>query len=279
MTESVLRVAPSAVPADLTSGAASMSSGDDLLCVEGLTVGYSRGTTAVSDVSLSVPDGSVVSLLGSNGAGKSTLLRAVTGTLALHGGGIRSGTVTLRGQRIDRLSAARVVEAGVRLVPEGRRILAKMSVEENLMIGGLRGVSRSGRRARVKEIYQTFPVLERKRQQRAVLLSGGEQQMLAIGRGLMGQPAVLLLDEPSLGLAPTMISQVASVIERIANRGTAILLVEQNASMALRLAQYVVVMRSGRVEYAGGAEQLASDDELHRMYFGGPGEHASAASL
>jgi branched-chain amino acid transport system ATP-binding protein len=253
-----------------------VSSVDDLLCVEHLCVGYGRGTTAVNDVSLTVATSSVVSLLGSNGAGKSTLLRAICGTLALHGGAIRSGAITLRGRRIDRMAAARVVQAGIRLVPEGRRIFAGMSVEENLMIGGLRGIGRAERRTRAKEIYDAFPVLGRKRTQRAVLLSGGEQQMLAIGRGLMGRPDLLLLDEPSLGLAPTMIAQMATVIERIAGRGTSILLVEQNASMALRLAQRVVVLRSGRMAFSGSTAQLASDEELHRMYFGSSAEPTGA---
>jgi branched-chain amino acid transport system ATP-binding protein len=246
-----------------------MSATDELLRVDELSAGYGRGTTAVHGVSLGVPDGGVMSLLGSNGAGKTTLLRAICGTLAPHGGAVRSGTITFAGARIDRLSAARIVEAGIRLVPEGRRVFATMTVEENLLIGGLRGVGRRRRRERVEEMYEAFPVLRRKRHQRAVLLSGGEQQMLAIGRGLMGRPRLLLLDEPSLGLAPTMIARIATVIEDIAEGGTSVLLVEQNASMALRLAQQIVVMRTGAVAFSGTADELRSDDELRRVYFGG----------
>jgi branched-chain amino acid transport system ATP-binding protein len=251
---------------------------DALLDVEDLSVGYGRGTTALRGVSLSVPDGSVVSLLGSNGAGKSTLLRAICGTLMLLGGAVRGGHVKLDGRCVDGWSPTRIVEAGVRLVPEGRRIFGGMTVEENLLIGGLRGAGRRQRRERMAELYATFPVLERKRHQRAVLLSGGEQQMLAIGRGLMSGPRLLLLDEPSLGLAPTMITQVADVIRRISDRGTSILLVEQNASMALRLAETVVVLRTGEVAFSGTAEELQSDDALHRVYFGTEDAVTSGAS-
>ncbi|MBN9747776.1 ABC transporter ATP-binding protein [Amycolatopsis sp. A1MSW2902] len=251
---------------------------DALLDVANLGVGYGRGTTALRGVSLSVPEGTVVSLLGSNGAGKSTLLRAICGTLPLHGGMVRSGHVAFDGLRTDSWSPARIVEAGVRLVPEGRRIFAGMTVEENLLIGGLRGAGRRSRRKRIAELYSTFPVLERKRQQRAVLLSGGEQQMLAIGRGLMSGPRLLLLDEPSLGLAPTMIAQVADVIGRIAEQGMAILLVEQNASMALRLAERVIVLRTGEAVFTGTADELRTDDALHRAYFGAAQAAVSGAS-
>jgi len=241
---------------------------DALLDVEDLSVGYGRGISALRGVGLTVPAATVVSLLGSNGAGKSTLLRAVCGTLMLHGGAVRAGRIRFDGHRVDGWSPARIVEAGVRLVPEGRRIFAGMTVEENLVIGGLRGAGRRQRRERIAELYATFPVLERKRHQRAVLLSGGEQQMLAIGRGLMSRPRLLLLDEPSLGLAPTMIAQVADVIRRISDRGTAILLVEQNASMALRLAERVVVLRTGAAVFSGTTRELQTDDALHRVYFG-----------
>jgi branched-chain amino acid transport system ATP-binding protein len=253
---------------------------ENLLAIENVTIGYGRGTTALNGVSLAVPDGQVVSVLGSNGAGKSTLLRAICGTLPLHGGSLRSGQVMFDGIRIDGRQPAAVVAAGIRLVPEGRQIFAGMTVEENLLIGGLRGISRRQRRVRLREIYEAFPVLERRRHQRAILLSGGEQQMLAVGRGLMGRPRLLMLDEPSLGLAPTMIGQVARLIESIAQQGTAILLAEQNASMALRLARQVVVLRTGTVAFAGGPAQLRADEDLHRVYFGssGTGENRPAVT-
>jgi branched-chain amino acid transport system ATP-binding protein len=242
-----------------------------LLEVEHVTAGYGRGTTALEDVSVAVPDGRVVSVLGSNGAGKSTLLRAVCGTLPLHGGAVRSGRITFDGRRLDGRPAADAVAAGIRLVPEGRRIFAGMTVEENLLIGGLRGIGRGQRRARLREMYDLFPVLGQRRNGRAILLSGGEQQMLAIGRGLMGRPRLLVLDEPSLGLAPVIIDRVAALIGDIADAGTAILLVEQNASLALRLARDVVVLRAGHVAFAGSAAELAGDEELHRVYFGSAG--------
>jgi ABC-type branched-subunit amino acid transport system ATPase component len=241
---------------------------DILLEVENVTAGYGRGTTALEDVSVAVPDGQVVSVLGSNGAGKSTLLRAICGTLPMHGGAVRSGLVTFDGRRLDGRPAADAVAAGIRLVPEGRRIFAGMTVEENLLIGGLRGTGRGQRRTRLREMYDLFPVLGQRRDRRAILLSGGEQQMLAIGRGLMGHPRLLLLDEPSLGLAPVIIDRVAALIGDIASAGTTILLVEQNASLALRLARDVVVLRAGGVAFNGSAAELAADEELHRVYFG-----------
>lgn len=244
---------------------------DILLAVEHVTAGYGRGTTALEDVSVIVPEGEVVSVLGSNGAGKSTLLRSICGTLPLHGGVMRAGQVTFDSHRLDSRGTFGAVAAGIRLVPEGRRIFAGMTVEENLLIGGLRGISRRQRRMRVREMYEVFPVLGQRRSQRAILLSGGEQQMLAIGRGLMGEPRLLLLDEPSLGLAPAVIDRVADLIGGIAVKGTTILLVEQNASMALRLARDVVVLRTGTVAFAGSAAELAADEDLHRVYFGSAG--------
>ncbi len=244
---------------------------ETLLMVQNVTITYGAGTTALDDVSLDVPDGQIVSVLGSNGAGKSTLLRAICGTLPLHGGSVRSGLVRFEGARIDRRSPADVVAAGIRLVPEGRRIFAGMTVEENLLIGGLRGIRRRQRRARLQEMYEVFPILGTRRHQRAILLSGGEQQMLAVGRGLMGRPRLLMLDEPSLGLAPTVINRVASLIETIAEQGTTILLIEQNAAMALRLARQVVVLRAGTVAFAGSSAELRADEELHRVYFGSSG--------
>jgi len=239
-----------------------------LLDLSAVSAGYGVGTLALSEVSLSVPTGGVVSLLGSNGAGKSTLLRAVCGTLGLVGGALRGGSIRFAGEPIQRWRPDRIVEAGIRLVPEGRRIFADMTVEENLLIGGLRGVNRRQRARRVKEMQEAFPVLGRKRHDRAVLLSGGEQQMLAIGRALMSGPRMLLLDEPSLGLAPTMIEQVSRIVRRIAEEGTSILLVEQNASMAMGLADAVVVLRTGRTAFVGTPGDLQEHDELRRAYFG-----------
>ena len=248
---------------------------EKLLRVEDVTIGYGRGTTALADVSLVVPEGEIVSVLGSNGAGKSTLLHGISGTLPVRGGTLRSGRIFFRGARIDGRSTAAIVSAGIRLVPEGRHTFPGMSVEENLLIGGLRGAGGSRRRrARLREMYDVFPILAKRRSQRAILLSGGEQQMLVIARGLMGNPRLLMLDEPSLGLAPTVIDQVAGLIERIATDGTTILLVEQNASVALRLARHVVVLRNGTVEFSGPTEQLRTQVNLHSVYFGSTGSQA-----
>ena len=222
------------------------------LHVESLDVTYGRAQSALRSVSLTVPHGAVVALLGANGAGKTTLLRAVSGTLRLH-----RGTVT-------------AVRAGVVQVPEGRRVFAGLTVEENLRSGGL-GL---GRRApeQVREakdrVYTLFPVLAERGRQAAGLLSGGEQQMLAIGRALMAAPRLLLLDEPSLGLAPRMVFRIAEVIREINAQGTAVLLVEQNAGMALSLAETAHVLEVGEVRLSGPADELARTDAVRRLYLG-----------
>jgi branched-chain amino acid transport system ATP-binding protein len=247
------------------------------LRVDGLSVRYGRSVHALSDVHVAVPGDGVLAVLGGNGAGKSTLLRAVSGTLRLHGGTITAGEITLDGERIDRADPAVIVRRGLVAVPEGRQVFARMTVEDNLRAGGLGARDAAARmkaRARVAEL---FPVLGERSSQRAGLLSGGEQQMLAIGRGLMSDPKLLLLDEPSLGLAPKMVSRIASIVREIHAQGTAVVLVEQNATMALQVADHAVVLEVGRVALTGTAAELAASGEVARLYLGGHAESEEQA--
>ncbi|APU14758.1 amino acid/amide ABC transporter ATP-binding protein 2, HAAT family [Actinoalloteichus fjordicus] len=257
----------------MSATAESASSGDDsaLLRLRDLDVTYGRAVRAVRAVSIEVPHGAVVAVLGANGAGKTSLLRAVSGTLPLHGGTVDGGRITVEETALTGRDPAAAVRAGVVQVPEGRRVFAGLTVAENLRAGtlGLRG---SGRAARIStaldRVFALFPVLADRRGQRAGLLSGGEQQMLAIGRALMAEPRLLLLDEPSLGLAPRMVSLIAEVITEINRQGVGVLLVEQNAATALRLARHAYVLDVGRVRLAGPAARLAATDEVRRLYLG-----------
>ena len=245
-----------------------------LLQVQDLTVRYGRAVLALEGVDLDVREGAVVAVLGSNGAGKSTLLRAISGTLPMHSGRVVAGEISFGGRRSDRLAPAEIVRAGVVQVPEGRQVFAAMTVEDNLRAGGL-GVERSRRAAARERVFEMFPVLAERVNQRAGLLSGGEQQMLAIGRALMAQPKLLLLDEPSLGLAPQMVARIAGIVRQINETGTAVVLVEQNAAMALRLASSVVVLEVGRVALTGPAATFADSAEIAKVYLGG---HAGTAA-
>jgi branched-chain amino acid transport system ATP-binding protein len=246
------------------------------LVVRDLSVGYGP-VRALRQVSLEVPEGAVVTVLGGNGAGKSTLLRAVCRTLSFHGGAVTGGTVSLGGRRLDRLSPDRVVAAGVSQIPEGRRVFARMTVADNLRAGALGATGgRAQRAAALHRVHELFPVLAARAQQRAGLLSGGEQQMLAVGRALMATPGVLLLDEPSLGLAPMMAERIADTVREINAQGTSILLVEQNAALALRLASRAYVLEVGEVTLSGPARQLAASDEVRRRYLGVVDEDAAA---
>lgn len=248
-----------------------------MLVVHDVSVRYGRSVQALDNVSFEVPDGSIVAVIGSNGAGKSTLLRAISGTLGLHGGRMTGGRVELDGQRIDGEDPAVIVRRRLLQVPEGRQVFARMSVEENLRAGAL--AADPARRVEARDaVHQLFPVLAERSDQPAGLLSGGEQQMLAIGRAMMADPDVLLLDEPSLGLAPQMIARIGEVIAEINRRGTAIVLVEQNAAMALRLAQQAVVLDVGRLALSGPAADLAASEDVQRLYLGGRLDGESAAT-
>ncbi|MFD4192113.1 ABC transporter ATP-binding protein [Amycolatopsis thermoflava] len=239
-----------------------------MLNVRDLHVRYGRSVAALHGVDLAVPDDGVLAVLGSNGAGKSTLLRTISGTLKLHRGVVTRGEVRLGETRIDRLDPAAIVRLGVVGVPEGRQIFTRMSVDENLRAGGI-AVSPERRVKARKRVHELFPVLGERARQRAGLLSGGEQQMLAIGRALMSTPQVLLLDEPSLGLAPKVVDQISGIIREIHAQGTSVVLVEQNAVMALNVADHAVVLEVGTVALAGRSDELSRSEDVQRLYLGG----------
>jgi ABC-type branched-subunit amino acid transport system ATPase component len=236
------------------------------LDVRDLHVGYA-GVRALHGVTLAVPEGRIVAVLGNNGAGKTTLLRAISGTLRMHQGAVEQGSISFAGAPLA-AGAADIVRAGVVQVPEGRRVLADLTVEENLRAGGLASRGRRKRAEARTRVYDLFPRLAERRTQRAGLLSGGEQQMLAIGRALMSQPRLLLLDEPSLGLAPQIVERIAEIIAKINEQGTSVVLVEQNAAMALEIADRAYVLEVGRVAVEGPARELAASDEVRARYLG-----------
>ena len=241
---------------------------DALLEVRDLHVSYAGSVQALRGVSVWVPDGGIVAVLGNNGAGKSTLLRAISGSLGREGGTVDTGSILFEGRPLDIRSASSVVAQGVLQVPEGRRVFAALTVEENLRAGGTAARDAKSREEARTQVFDLFPILRERRRQRAGLLSGGEQQMLAIGRALMGGPRVLLLDEPSLGLAPLIVEQIGEVITEINRRGTAVVLVEQNAAMALRVATHAFVLEVGRISLEGPAGELARTDEVRDRYLG-----------
>jgi branched-chain amino acid transport system ATP-binding protein len=238
-----------------------------LLEVSGLSARYGP-VHALRDVSLDVRAGELVALIGANGAGKSTLLRAIAGLVAP-----AAGRVTLDGRDVTGQAPEAMIRAGVALVPERRRVFAPLTVLDNLELGGYalpRGRNfRSRLEAGVEEAYRLFPVLRRRRDQLAGTLSGGEQQMLAIGRALMTRPRLLLCDEPSLGLAPLVVAEIMRLLSTLREAGTTILLVEQNARMALRSADRAYVLEVGSVVLSGAAADLLEDDQLKAAYLGG----------
>ncbi len=243
--------------------------GRGLLEVRDLGVSYAGALRALRGVSMEVPEGAVLAVLGANGAGKSTLLRAISGTLGLQGGAVDQGSVVFQGREISGIGPAEVVRAGVVQVPEGRRIFGELTVEENLRAGAITVRSSDARKRAYERVVDLFPRLGERRRQRAVLLSGGEQQMLAIGRALMSEPKLLLLDEPSLGLAPKIVERIAEVIGEINRQGTAVVLVEQNAAMALGVAGTAYVLEVGQVALHGSAAELASSTDVQDRYLGG----------
>jgi branched-chain amino acid transport system ATP-binding protein len=237
-----------------------------MLQVHNLEVVYDDVMLVLRGVSLAVPPGDIVALLGANGAGKSTLLRALTGLLDVHRGRIARGTVTLDGQPVTGLRPAQLVKRGITQVMEGRRIFAELTVEENLRLGGHTNPRQL--RHRLEHVLTLFPVLADRRRSTAGYLSGGEQQMLAMGRALMSDPRYLLLDEPSLGLAPRLVDQVRDLIVEINRSGTGVLLVEQNATMALSIASHGYVMETGKVVLDKPAAELLADEDIREFYLG-----------
>src|SRR5687768_17846697 len=202
---------------------------------------------------MEVPDGKVVAVLGSNGAGKTTLLRTISGTLRLHRGRVEAGSLTFGGTDLTSRDPAQTVRMGLVQVPEGRRIFGRLTVEENLRAGGMGSRDKAAKAKAQDRVYEMFPVLKERSSQRGALLSGGEQQMLAIGRALMASPKLLLLDEPSLGLAPKIVDQIRDIIVEIHAQGTSVLLVEQNAMMALSIADIGYVLENGKIVLDGPA--------------------------
>jgi branched-chain amino acid transport system ATP-binding protein len=241
---------------------------DPVLRLDGVEVVYHDVALVLRGISLEVSDGSIVALLGANGAGKTTTLRAISGLLGLHRGKLTKGTVEAVGRRVDRLDPAAIVRLGVSQVMEGRRIFAELTVDENLRAGGFTRRDRAGLKSSYEQVMAMFPVLGQRRRSTAGYLSGGEQQMLAIGRAIMQAPRLLLLDEPSLGLAPIIVEQIRGVIADINAAGTSVLLVEQNATMALSLAHYGYVLENGRVVKEGPGAQLLADPDIQEFYLG-----------
>jgi len=234
-----------------------------VLSLRGVTVGYGK-TPVLREVSLEVPRGEVVALLGANGAGKTTIMRTVMGFLKPW-----SGSVVFDGQDLGGQRPARIVRRGVGLVPEGRQIFGHLTVDENLVMGAYARRDPAGVRSDREWVLSLFPVLAERLRQRAGTLSGGEQQMLAIGRALMARPRLLLLDEPSLGLAPLLVREIFEVIGKIHQEGTTVLLVEQNARMALSVAARAYVLETGRVVREGAARELMEDPSVRAAYLGG----------
>ncbi|ETX02558.1 MAG: amino acid ABC transporter ATPase [Candidatus Entotheonella gemina] len=224
---------------------------------------YYGNIRALKGVSLTVPEGSTVTLLGANGAGKSTTLKTISGLVPA-----ASGTIEFMNQRIDRLAPERIVRLGISHVPEGREVFKELTVAENLKMGAYTRRDKREIEASYESIYSLYPVLKERRLQLAGTLSGGEQQMLAIGRALMGRPKLLLLAEPSLGLAPKLVEEIFSVIQRINQEGITVLLVEQNANKALGIAEYGYVLETGSIALEDKAGSLLENDHVRRSYLG-----------
>ncbi len=237
------------------------------LGVSNLEVVYNEVVLVLRGISIAVPEGQIVALLGANGAGKTTLLRAVTGLLDVHRGRITKGAVELFGDDITRADPAVRVKSGLAQVMEGRRIFAELTVEENLRAGAMAAPS-STFDDNYRRVLDLFPVLSARLRSTAGYLSGGEQQMLAIGRALMASPKLLLLDEPSLGLAPRIVDQIRDIVVQVNEQGTSVLLVEQNATMALKIADHGYVLEHGRIVKDGPGEALLEDKDIREFYLG-----------
>lgn len=239
-----------------------------MLELRNLQVLYGRAVEAVRDVSLTIPEGKVVALLGSNGAGKTTILRAISGILDREDGEIVSGEVALNGARISGREPGEIVRQGLIQVPEGRQLFGTLTVEENLLMGGITRDRASGRET-MEQVYALFPRVKERRRQTAGYLSGGEQQMVAIGRALMAKPRLLMLDEPSLGLAPQVVDAIFDAVLNL-NRATGltVMLVEQNARLALEAASYGYIIENGRIVLDGEAAKLRDNADVQEFYLG-----------
>jgi len=244
-------------------------SADTILDVNNIEVVYNKSVQVLRGLSLAVPRGQVVALLGSNGAGKSTTLKAVSGLLALEDGEMPKGSVRFDGASTARRAPHELVRAGLFHVMEGRHVFEDLTIEENLVAATYALTGRKAARADFDLVYQYFPRLHERRRGLAGYLSGGEQQMLAIGRALIARPTLMLLDEPSLGLSPVLVENIFGIIRRInAEQGVSMLLVEQNASVALAIAHYGYILETGKVVIDGPAEKLAADADVREFYLG-----------
>ena len=231
-----------------------------MLKIENLVVNYG-GIEAVKGISLDVPDGNIITLVGANGAGKSTTLRSIAGLVKA-----KSGSITLDGEELLGLSTPDIVSKGITMVPEGRRVFPDMTVLENLKIGAY--LRKDSLKDDIDHVYDLFPRLKERSWQAAGTLSGGEQQMLAVGRALMSRPKIIMMDEPSLGLAPIIVQGIFDIIREINRQGTTVLLIEQNANMALKTADYGYVMETGRISLQGTGEELLANEQVKELYLG-----------
>ncbi len=241
-----------------------------MLKIENLKVAYG-GIEALKGISFEVPEGNIVTLIGANGAGKSTTLRSIMSLVKT-----KSGKITLKGEDITDLSTTEIVSKGVTLVPEGRRVFPNLTVLENLKIGAYLRDDKDGIQEDIQHVYELFPRLEERSWQLAGTLSGGEQQMLAVGRALMSRPKIMMMDEPSLGLAPLVVRDIFGIIEKIREQGTTILLIEQNANLALRTADYGYVLETGNIVLSGKGYELLENEEVKAAYLGKKKEKAGA---
>ncbi|MBF6618320.1 ABC transporter ATP-binding protein [Pollutimonas thiosulfatoxidans] len=241
-----------------------------LLEVNGIEVIYNHVILVLKGVSLSVPEGKIVALLGANGAGKTTTLRAISNLLKAERGDVTKGNIQYRGERIESLTPADLVKRGVVQVMEGRHCFAHLTVEENLLAGAYtRSISRAELNASLEKVYQYFPRLKQRRSSQAGYTSGGEQQMTAIGRSLMADPNMILLDEPSMGLAPQIVEEIFEIVRDLNQReGVSFLLAEQNTNIALRYADYGYILENGRVMMDGEARELAENEDVKEFYLG-----------
>ncbi|WP_105439232.1 ABC transporter ATP-binding protein [Neorhizobium sp. T25_13] len=233
-----------------------------LLEVDKIEVGYGDAI-ALWDLSISVKPGEIVSVVGPNGAGKSTLVNAIAGILRPH-----KGKIVIEGNDVSKVPSHQVCDYGIAVVPEGRRLFTAMSVLDNLLLGAYRSIARAERDATLAEVFKLFPILKERQESLAGSLSGGQQQMVAIGRGLMAKPRVLLMDEPSLGLSPLIVGEMFKIIQMINERGVAVLLVEQNVNKALEIAHQAYVIEQGRVTASGAPEVLINDPSIREAYLG-----------
>lgn len=235
---------------------------NNMLQIENLVVDYGY-IRAIKGVDMNVEEGNIVAILGANGAGKSTAIRTISGIVKA-----KSGQILFNGENIINKEVHKIAKKGIIQSPEGRMILAGLTTEENLRVGGYSIKSKAQVNKNLEEVFEYFPVLKERRKQQATTLSGGEQQMLAIGRALMSKPKLLLLDEPSLGLAPLIVREIFSILKKIKEQGTTILIVEQNAYQTLKIADYAYVLELGKIKTQGTGKELLNDESLFAAYLG-----------